>query len=385
MSNAILLVADCLRYDSAGPSFLSNYPWDRFERHYAVGNVSDVNFLSIFTGKTPTETSVRFMVDPDWDCPWITLPEILQNVGYRTFGSGWHWDYQERGCHYWHHIGPNNPGEEQVEGFWKWLGREEQREGRKWFAFIRTVDCHHEYTNGSYENAVRYTEDLFDALIETVLAGHPDTVLVVTADHGEDLAQHGIKMHSAGLWETLVHVPLLILRPQAEIAQRWSGLTQHEQLFRAILDMAGVGALAGSNNQSLYPLQHRETLYFDSEGQYPRVGVCRQLGSVSEQYKYWKRIAPNGQVKEYLYDLSADPTESDNLVDSLGSQPNRGFIPSAIGRIRTALRGPGHGVQHLKTLRDARERVSSVFPEAGYTEEEAKEVIDRLRGIGYVP
>ena len=383
MSNVLLLVADCLRYDSIGQNFLPNYPWDRFERHHTVGNVSDANFLSIFTGKTPIETSVRFMVDPEWNCPWITLPQILSGAGYQTFGCGWHWAYQERGFQEWVSVGPNVLGEKQIDELWAWLGKGQKKKEGPWFAYIRTVDCHHIYTNGSYESAVQYTEALSDALIKELQAEFSDTAVIITGDHGEDLGQHGIDMHSAGLWETLVHVPLLVLRPGSSTGKRWTDLTQHPQLFRTILDLAEVKAPTLAV-ESVYQLQ-RELLYFDSEGQYPGVGVCRQIGFVTARHKYWKSISPKGSLKEFLYDLKQDPKEMRNLV----TEPQRltkglpGLLYHKASELAHRLLG---GVSPSKLLARARSQIDDAFAaDQSYTEEEAEAVQKFLRGIGYAP
>lgn len=50
----------------------------------------------------------------------------------------------------------------------------------------------------------RQLEELFDALAE-----REDTLVVLTADHGEGMGQHGFYGHGARLWEEVVHIPLI--------------------------------------------------------------------------------------------------------------------------------------------------------------------------------
>jgi arylsulfatase A-like enzyme len=376
----MLLVADCLRYDSAGPNYLAGFPWDRFERHYAVGPVSDVNFVTILTGVPPSETGVRYMVDTEWDCPWPTLPQVFRQHGYDTFGSGWHWRYQERGCQHWHGIGPNTPGQEQTDALWAWLGKGPEKRAKPWFAFIRTVDCHHEYTGGSYASAVRYTEGLFDALIGRVLAEHPETAIIVTGDHGEDLMEHGIPMHAGGLWDSIVHVPLLALPPDASEGARRHGLTQHTQLFDAILSLAGI---EGYEAADLYPLHPQEMVYFDCEGKLPE--MVRQVGLTTVDYKYWQQISIAGETAEYLYDLRVDPSEKHNLAH-LQRRRVDGFASFWSHRawlfLQTALRR----LDRNALLNMARREFHKRFAEdLDYTEAEATAMHRVLEGLGYVP
>jgi arylsulfatase A-like enzyme len=55
-------------------------------------------------------------------------------------------------------------------------------------------------------------------------------VVIVTADHGEEFGEHGMTRHGFEVWETLVHVPLMIAAPGAT--------PRHVDVLRSALDLA---------------------------------------------------------------------------------------------------------------------------------------------------
>jgi arylsulfatase A-like enzyme len=67
-----------------------------------------------------------------------------------------------------------------------------------------------------YAAEITYVDDLLGRIVERLRqAGRLDrTVLVVAADHGENLGEHPPLDHQLGLWDTLVRVPLLVHLPE---------------------------------------------------------------------------------------------------------------------------------------------------------------------------
>jgi len=66
-----------------------------------------------------------------------------------------------------------------------------------------------------YDAAIRYVDDQIGRVVETLAKqGRLDgTVIVVTADHGEELWDHGRFFHGQSLYEELLHVPLVVRAP----------------------------------------------------------------------------------------------------------------------------------------------------------------------------
>ncbi len=70
-----------------------------------------------------------------------------------------------------------------------------------------------------YDGEVRYVDGEIVRLIDSVLARDPNTVIVFTADHGEEFWEHGELGHGRTLYQELIHVPLFIRFPDAKPAR----------------------------------------------------------------------------------------------------------------------------------------------------------------------
>ena len=69
-----------------------------------------------------------------------------------------------------------------------------------------------------------------------------DTVFVVTADHGENIGDHGLMDHQYALYETLLHVPLLVHGGPFTGGETVDDLVQLTDLAPTLLDIAGIDA-----------------------------------------------------------------------------------------------------------------------------------------------
>ncbi len=70
-----------------------------------------------------------------------------------------------------------------------------------------------------YDAEVRFADHEVGRLIETIESRAPDTVIIVTADHGEELWEHGSVGHGKTVYGELTHVPLLMRFPGVEPQQ----------------------------------------------------------------------------------------------------------------------------------------------------------------------
>jgi arylsulfatase A-like enzyme len=92
-----------------------------------------------------------------------------------------------------------------------------------------------------YDAGIRQTDDVlrgFFADLERLgLAG--DVTVVITADHGEEFQEHGRFNHTQ-LYRESLHVPLLVIHPDAPAAARQEGVTQIIDLAPTFYELAGV-------------------------------------------------------------------------------------------------------------------------------------------------
>ena len=103
-----------------------------------------------------------------------------------------------------------------------------------------------------------------------------DTLVIVVADHGESLGEHGLLNHQYCVYDTLLRVPLVMRYPPLLSAgQRVPHQVQTLDLFKTVLDVAGVKA-PSSASKSLIEEGERRPLVVAEYGA-PRMPHPRDL------------------------------------------------------------------------------------------------------------
>jgi arylsulfatase A-like enzyme len=103
-----------------------------------------------------------------------------------------------------------------------------------------------------YDGEVTFTDRYVGKLLDFI-AGRPwapRTVLIVTSDHGEEFGEHGMTRHGFEVWETLVHVPLLVVAPGAH-PRRIDVPRSDLDLAPTILDFFAIPADPSYEGQSI--------------------------------------------------------------------------------------------------------------------------------------
>src|SRR5262249_44515492 len=217
------------------------------------------------------------------------------------------------------------------------------------------------HRDAPYDGEVAYTDAAlgrFFGRLRQLNLFAPAAILVV-ADHGESLGEHGERTHGTFVYDATVRVPLLIKRPIS--IERYVGVvaTPVETTDLAPTIAALAGATLRSDGQSLLPLidataagDPERPAYAESYYQNVLLGWS-PLRAV--RTSRWKLIeAPRSE----LYDLERDPGELQNRIDE------RAALASGLQR---ALNGLDGGA---RAGRDA---------PADATSESA----ERLRSLGY--
>ncbi len=145
--------------------------------------------------------------------------------------------------------------------------------------------------------------DFYRDLEEQGLAD--DTVVMITADHGEAWGQHGIFFHGESLYDEEVRVPLFVLCPRlAHLGPRDATIGSHIDIWPTLLDICHLSANPLWQGRSLlgdFPSKERRA-YFFHRG---------ELGVRQGKYKYiWDYQAQ----RDLLFDMENDPGETDNLA-----------------------------------------------------------------------
>src|SRR6185295_19177312 len=99
------------------------------------------------------------------------------------------------------------------------------------------------YLVGRYDEEIRRTDHELARLRERLDArGFDDhnTVLVVTADHGEEFGDHGQMLHGHSLFDEQIRVPLVMRGPRIPSDRRVGSQVQMLDVTATLLDLAGV-------------------------------------------------------------------------------------------------------------------------------------------------
>jgi arylsulfatase A-like enzyme len=167
----------------------------------------------------------------------------------------------------------------------------------------------------AYDGAVAWVDEQIGRLVEYLREKDlfEETMLVVTADHGHNFGEHDIFSDNSGLYDTSIHVPLVVHDPRRD-HQRVSGLVSHVDLVPTILDYVGIDAPADLRGNVL-PETHEYVFSESIERRMEMVRtedwklvVPRDVAYLREQFWY------DGDGETELYDLNADPGETRNVA-----------------------------------------------------------------------
>ncbi len=182
------------------------------------------------------------------------------------------------------------------------------------------------YVNAQYDASIAYMDaslaQLFQYLNDCGLM--EETLLVITADHGEELDEHELWYDHHGLYQTNCHVPLILHCPAVvPKAQRLEGLVSLKDIAPTILDYAGQSELVEREKMegaSLRKLVDTSTHEGTAEAIY--LTECGWMKKRGWQTQKWKLIVETGDTPEVyntpdleLYDLEEDPDEVYNLAE----------------------------------------------------------------------
>ena len=265
--NVVLITVDTLR-----PDHLScyGYAWKtspnidqlagegtRFERAYTTIPLTGPAHMSLFTSRYPQELGVRRNgVAISTDHRAATLPQVLHSRGYRTaaFISAWpltdrltrigkwfgHYD-EELGRSY-QLFNSSRWAEDVTPRAVAWL-KQNLGKGKPVLLWVHYFDPHSPYDFRSdfadlervgsaepeeiedaemrervrnYDTEIAYMDWHLGKLLESIeeLGQQNTTLVMLTADHGESLGEHGYVGHGRELFENIVRVPLIVRMPE---------------------------------------------------------------------------------------------------------------------------------------------------------------------------
>ena len=179
----------------------------------------------------------------------------------------------------------------------------------------------HKSLIAGYDNSLAYLDDQVGRLLDAIarLPDGANTIIIVTADHGEAFGEHGPYGHEWNLHRELVHVPLILAGPGIPEGLRIAHVARTRELFPTVLDLASGDRfpLRYSSLRRFWTAGYRPTPWDDAviSELIPNTGPAHRLAYVSLLTSEWQYIhGSDGDVE--LYRWPTDPQEKTNLADS---------------------------------------------------------------------
>jgi arylsulfatase A-like enzyme len=381
--NVLFILVDTLRTDH-----LSAYGYDRdtspaltrlaeagvrFDRAYAPAPWTKPSVASMFTGQYPHRHGLNFVLATLLPSAQ-TLAERLSLAGFATAGAVSHnllggkngfdqgfesYDTAEARGHA--HVSTAGVTKRALK-FLEHLDAQE----RPFFLFVHYFDPHYEYRRhpqygyaaesvgrlrggedihalrdmgpslaadeveflkNVYDEEIRFTDagigELLDALTDRGL--DDDTLVIVTADHGEEFFERGWLGHTRTVYEEVIRVPLVVRAPGSAAGGRVvDAPVSLVSLTPTILDYVGIDApgaafqgpslralIDGSSDAELPPVRSEVRFIVLNPENVLAEKVAFKYALIDGRYKLIKDF----QAKTYeLYDLERDPGERENLA-----------------------------------------------------------------------
>ncbi|MDP8214038.1 MAG: sulfatase [Candidatus Euphemobacter frigidus] len=166
-----------------------------------------------------------------------------------------------------------------------------------------------QYLNAIYDGDVKYTDtqlgDFIRFLKEEGL--YDDTLLVITADHGEHLGEHNLTEHGGPPWDSVISIPLIMRLPgKIDPGGRMVELTENVDILPTMVSLLGLKVPAGKK------FDGRDFLRRKGPGETAREYVLTANSIRTPRFKYMIDTADDS---EFLYDLQTDPGEENNLIE----------------------------------------------------------------------
>ena len=176
------------------------------------------------------------------------------------------------------------------------------------FAFIHLFDMHKPYNNG-YDGQLAYVDKLIGVLKQGLVElGLWDKALVIlVADHGESLGDHGESSHGYFIYESTLHVPLMIHWPggSENHPARVTDAVGLIDVAPTVMDFLHLPMPPSFEGSSL--LGAHGAVYGESVHARDAFGWAPLRSMRAGQFKYIEAPQPE------LYNLQTDPHELANL------------------------------------------------------------------------
>lgn len=164
-----------------------------------------------------------------------------------------------------------------------------------------------------YDESVRHVDRRIGELVSAL---PEETVVLVTADHGEELWEHGSFEHPPRLYQELLHVPLLVRQPDREPATIREPVSLAE-VPATLSDVAGTGFPTGESvleRTRTGEFPEHVTAAVAHETRFSPETIRPDHLQVAVRSGCWKLVHRPSEDTAALYDLGDDPGETEDLA-----------------------------------------------------------------------
>lgn len=242
----------------------------------------------------------------------------------------------------------------------KWL---EANQKEHFFAWVHYYDPHDPYQppaeyaerfEDPYDGEVAFVDDQIKRLIDWLKrAGlEDDTLVVIVGDHGESFGEHQEEGHAIFLYETNLHVPMIVAHPKLNArGRRVSTIVETVDLFPTLMTLYNWTVPDTLLSRSLVPALDGEEMadvpsYAESHHVKEAFNWAEQRSLTTARWKYIATTIPE------LYDRQKDPGEERNII-SLAPEAAEGMLEALKDRYHEMKPGQAKKVEMSAARRAA--------------------------------
>ena len=352
-----------------------------FEKAYASSSLTLPSHTTILTGLDPDQHGVHDNAHSQALPSLRTLAEEFQSAGYRTAafvaavvldrsfgldqGFGLYDDRIVRSeAAFDFEVGSRDAAEVNAAVL-PWL---EGVGEAPFFLWVHYYDVHapraapppHDSLEDPYDGELAFVDAAIGQLLEQVEEHSRETLIVVAADHGEALGEHGETTHGVLAYDATLHIPMILAGPDLPEGRRIDEFVRTVDVAPTILKAAGLAPLPGMRGQDLQDVVAGEgdenpLGYFESLGPSLNLGWQPIRGVRDSRWKLTLEPLP-----PELYDTREDAAEVENRFER---------FPDVVAKLQQAAKDEKLG------------SVAPADPHRGHTDPRLQE---RLESLGYV-
>ncbi len=353
--NIVVIVIDTLRsdrldaygYEKVTAPFLTEFSKKSilFENAFSASSWTSPSTASIFTSLYPFQHKVLMGLlahinakkkFPDIKIDRIpeeieTMPEVLKKAGYSTFAisdnfnigskQGFDQGFDKM-------VTYGYKGAEEVnKTLFSW--KDEIEKSKKYFLFIQYMDPHGPYHGRkpwfnepknrkltpllAYESEISYVDSFIRKAYEK-FGWDKNTIVVVTADHGEGLWDHGRQGHGYSLYREEIQVPLMIHFPGGPSGKRINPNVTTIDILPTLRELIGLPKSNSDEGWSLVKLINGEEEKYKNRYIFlylwKRIEILKEIKATVFKKFHFQNKLPR---KKELFNLVLDKKEKKNL------------------------------------------------------------------------